>query len=341
MRLTEHHRHCILFLFEQGRSASDAHEEFMRVFADVPISLRSIQSWFARFREGNRDLSDQPRSGRPSVVDEARLLELVKANPRQTTSELALELDCSKTVISDHLRQLGCVWKLEQWVPHELTDDQKSMRVAICSSLLSRHAYEPLFDRIVTQDEKWVEYESHERGHFWQTPGAEVAKCPKPELHPKKRMMSVWWSKQGLIHYELLPKGQTINSEIYCAQLKRAAKELEKKQPALANRKGVLYLHDNARPHVAKATRQALSDLKWEVLPHAPYSPDAAPTDYHLFRSLNNFLTNQHMDDEAALRKTLDDFFMSRDQLFWATGICSLENRWQMIVESDGYYVPD
>ncbi|KAG5318536.1 MOS1T transposase, partial [Pseudoatta argentina] len=45
----------------------------------------------------------------------------------------------------------------------------------------------------------------------------------------------------------------------------------------------VILLHDNARPHVAKPVKTYLETLKWEVLPHPPYSPDIAPSDFHLF----------------------------------------------------------
>src|SRR3954469_23682395 len=43
--------------------------------------------------------------------------------------------------------------------------------------------------------------------------------------------------------------------------------------------------HDNARPHTVKMTKEKLQALGWEVLPHPPYSPDLAPSDFHLFRN--------------------------------------------------------
>jgi histone-lysine N-methyltransferase SETMAR len=166
---------------------------------------------------------------------------------------------------------------------------------------------------------------------------------PEAKSSPKTNNVAdnVWWSKRGLVHFELLPKGQTVNADVYCAQLKRAGKELEKKQAALVNRKGVLYLHDNARPHVAKQTQQTLHQLQWEVLPHAPYSPDMAPSDYYLFRALDSFLVNQRMNNEEEIKSELESFFASRDQQLWITGISSLEQRWQKIVVSGGEFIID
>jgi [histone H3]-lysine36 N-dimethyltransferase SETMAR len=55
--------------------------------------------------------------------------------------------------------------------------------------------------------------------------------------------------------------------------------------------------HNNTRAHSAKKTKQKIKDLGWEVLPH---SPDIAPSDYHLFRSMQHFfsgMTFKNIDD--------------------------------------------
>ncbi|GBP20276.1 hypothetical protein EVAR_82150_1 [Eumeta japonica] len=46
----------------------------------------------------------------------------------------------------------------------------------------------------------------------------------------------LWWDSKGIIHYELLPPGRAINSDLYCQKLKRLGLEVEKKQPELISR---------------------------------------------------------------------------------------------------------
>jgi hypothetical protein len=42
-------------------------------------------------------------------------------------------------------------------------------------------------------------------------------------------------------------------------------------------------LLDNARPLTAASTRELLEHFNWELFDHLPYSPDLAPSEYHLF----------------------------------------------------------
>ena len=79
----------------------------------------------------------------------------------------------------------------------------------------------------------------------------------------------------------------------------------------------------------------------WDILPHPPYSPDLAPTDYHLFRTLSNDLREKKFDDESELKVYLTNFFNSQSLKFYREGIESLPMRWRQVVDNDGQYIID
>jgi hypothetical protein len=64
---------------------------------------------------------------------------------------------------------------------------------------------------------------------------------------------------------------------------------------------GVVLFHDNARPHPVARTRSMLEHLNWVLFDHSPYSHDAAPSDYHLFTNLKNWLQSQRSRNNEQL----------------------------------------
>ena len=155
-------------------------------------------------------------------------------------------------------------------------------------------------------------------------------------------MICVWWNYEGVVHWEIVPTGRTVNADLYSEQLGRVHEQLCKKYPELLNRGQVLLHHDNAPAHTAKKTRSTISDLRGvEVLPHPPYSPDLAPSDYYLFRSLSSFLRGQTLHNVQDLEKALQEFFDSKSTDWYFEGISTLAKRWQEVLDHDGYYFCD
>ena len=130
-----------------------------------------------------------------------------------------------------------------------------------------------------------------------------------------------------------------MNGEVYAQQLQRVQEKLLEKRPVLVNRKKVILLHDNARPHTAKVTQEKIIELGWSVLPHPPYSPDLAPTDYHLFCSLQNFLNGKTFISEQGVNEAVLHFFQSKPVKFYEEGIDKLKTRWQQIISNNGEYI--
>lgn len=142
----------------------------------------------------------------------------------------------------------------------------------------------------------------------------------------------------GVIFYELLPNGQTINALKYCSQIDQLNIALKKLRPSLVNRGDLYYHHDNAKPHTARLTTQKLADLSYKVVPHAPYSPDKAPSDFHLFRSLQNSLNGKSFKSYAEVNQYLQEWFKEKPEAFFEKGIMKLPDIWQQIVNNSGEY---
>ena len=129
-----------------------------------------------------------------------------------------------------------------------------------------------------------------------------------------------------------------VNSELYCQQLDRVQEQLRRGTSGWKRRTTPLLLHDNARPHVARLTQQKIVELGWEVLTHPAYLPDCAPSDYHLFRSLEHSLRGVRFADQGEVKKHLDGFFGVKHLDFFERGIGLLTEKWQKIVDNNGSY---
>ena len=218
-------------------------------------------------------------------------------------------------------------------IPHNL-----NRRLEVCTFLLSKSRRFDWLDPLVTGDVKWGLCVNHTRKRQWVDGDVQPEPDVKGDLHPKKVMLSVWWDIFGVIHFELLQPNATITAQYYCAQLQRLRQKLAQKR---AHHETIYFLHDNARSHAAKLTFLALLELGWEILPHPPYSPDLAPTDYHIFRSLQNYLAEKSFDSLEQVEVDLHQFFEAKLPSFYRDGIHLLPTRWQRVVENDGEYIVD
>ena len=70
--------------------------------------------------------------------------------------KVAKELNVNHCIVIWHLKQIGKVIKLDKWVCHELTENQKNRHFEVSSSLILCNNNELFLDLIVMCDKKWV-----------------------------------------------------------------------------------------------------------------------------------------------------------------------------------------
>ncbi|XGW27284.1 hypothetical protein V3C99_007694 [Haemonchus contortus] len=141
-----------------------------------------------------------------------------------------------------------------------------------------------------------------------------------------------------MLYYEFLEGGTTVTVTTYSNQLQKVADASPHKNP---KRLETYFLHDNARPHVATMTRQKIQQLGWEVLPHPPYSPDLAPSDYHLFRALKRHLRDKNFDNQEQHKMEVGNFFSTQSADSWISGIDKLPVKWMKVIGNNGDYITD
>ena len=108
------------------------------------------------------------------------------------------------------------------------------------------------------------------------------------------------------------------------------------KIPSLINRGRIVFHQDNATSLV---TRQKLRELGSEVLLHPPYSPNLAPSDYHVFLSMANELGSRKLATRESCENWLSEFFDNREASFYKRCIMKLASRWELAIEQNGAYL--
>src|SRR5690606_22670488 len=103
-----------------------------------------------------------------------------------------------------------------------LNDLQKGKRVSACQKLLKefQEQGDQFFDGFITVDEKWITYQNPVTQKYWYHPDQpEVVQQPVREIHCSKRLITVFWDKDGPIYRSILPPNKTINANVYCKML--------------------------------------------------------------------------------------------------------------------------
>lgn len=70
-------------------------------------------------------------------------------------------------------------------------------------------------------------------------------------------MCTVFWDKKGVLLVEFLSRNETINAASYCETLKNLRRAIQNKRRGKLS-KGIVLLHDNARPHGANRTKDQI-----------------------------------------------------------------------------------
>jgi transposase len=89
----------------------------------------------------------------------------------------------------------------------------------------------------------------------------------------------------------------------------------------------VLFLHDNAPAHRERTTQKLLAHQGFLSLDRPPYSPDLAPSEYHLFSGLKKQMTVHHFASDAEVIAAAEIWLNVQFSEFLLSGLQRVEQR--------------
>lgn len=334
-------RSVIHYCFLRDMQPKDIYSEMKIAYKDSTPGISTIYKWFNRFKDGRDSLDDDPRTGRPIDLQEnTAILQILKDQPFASARYISDILTIPKSTVCHKL-----VWQLNyrklnfQWIPHELSSDNKNKRVQISQEILEiLEGNERNWCNVATGDECWLYWENDPNSQ-WLPQGEKRPLKPRKTITSKKTMFSIFFSLRGFLVVKTLPSGQKFNSQfmidIVIPELCSKMQQFRQKSGA----KGTFLHFDNATCHKSQTTQNKIASCGIKTIHHPPYSPDLSPCDFWLFGRLKEFLKGNRFQTEKELFDKVQEFLNSIDK----NEIKKVYNDWikrlHRVIETHGEYL--
>jgi histone-lysine N-methyltransferase SETMAR len=207
----------------------------------------------------------------------------------------------------------------------------------VCQDLLNHYEAEgdSFLGRVITGDEMWCH---HYEPESKDTPWSGAMRIPHQRKSSAGKVMCiVFWDRKGVIQLEFLEPGQTINSDHYITTLTKLKARISRVR--LEKKTTFLLQHDNAWPHTSLKTMGHAAEFCWTVLLHPPYSPNLAPSDFHLFGPMKDGLRAQYFPDNDTVIAAVREWVASTGADFYERSMQALVLRQRKCIANGGDYV--
>ncbi|CAF3191232.1 unnamed protein product, partial [Rotaria sp. Silwood2] len=177
---------------------------------------------FHEFQRGEYTIEDAARPGRPRTAVNEETIDAVRAiienDPHSAYEQIEYILSIGSPAVNSIIHDYLKLRKVcARWAPHQITEDQKQLRVEFCQQSLKRFEEgrsRRVFD-IITGDEPWFyHYDSttKEQSKVWVSKTDPRSTKVHRVKSSGKQMVTILFMKSGLIKYIPLEPGDTINA---------------------------------------------------------------------------------------------------------------------------------
>jgi transposase len=157
-------RVVIEFLLKEGNSAEVTYKRLHDTYGEACTGTSSVRRWVKHFKDGNTDIADQPRCGRPitaATESNKQKVDELRQNRSITVREIAVQLGVGNHAVQDMMEILGYRTVCSRWVPRLLTEEHKT--AGNCSPI------HPTFRMAPSDYHLFGPLKDHLRGHHYET----------------------------------------------------------------------------------------------------------------------------------------------------------------------------
>ena len=230
--------------------------ELCGIYGPQIISMRTVFRWVKAFKTGKFSVEDDTRPGRPKTsVTKANIAAVkivVEQDARLSVKDIASCTGISEGSVQTILKKCLDLNKVcARWVPHLLTEEQKTQRLKCAWERLK--TYKGCNSRVIfnllTGDETWVHmFEPQRRADNKQWKRKDK-KCSCIAKSSKKMLYAIFFDSSGPVVQVPCPSGHTVTGRFYKNSVLKKVKEFYNKKRPSKGRSGVHLLHDNASSH--------------------------------------------------------------------------------------------
>ena len=241
------------------------------IYGPQTISICSFR-WVKAFKAGKFSVEDDTRPGRPKLSVTKANMAVVKIVVEQdvqlSVKDIASCTGISESSVETILKKCLDLRKVcARWVPHLLTEEQKTQRLKCARELLKtfKGCNSRVISNLLTADETLVHmFEPQRRADSkqWKRKDQKRPCIAKRTINSKKMLYAIFFNSSGPVVQVPCPSGHTITGRFYKNSVLKKVKEFYNKKRPSKGWSGVHLLHDSASSHKCEIVKSFLASEK-------------------------------------------------------------------------------
>ena len=217
--------------------------ELCGIYGPQTISMRTVFRWVKAFKAGKFSVEDDTRPGRPKTpVTKANIAAVkivVEQDARLSVKDIISCIGISEGSVQTILKKHLDLRKVcARWVPHLLSEEQKTQRLKCARELLKTYkgCNSRVISNLLTGDETWVHmFEPQRRSDNKQGKRKDKKRTciAKRTISSKKMLYVIFFISSGPVVQVPCPSGHTVTGRFNKNSVLKKVKEFyNKKRPS-------------------------------------------------------------------------------------------------------------